>query len=306
MAKGELGKLGRFRANEQSLDLAEQIAASVGQDFDREAVRELAEALHQAMFDDILGVLDLGVTPPQLHAGIFGYPRAFSAKTTSGENAVAIDMVFDFWALFSAIIVCVTTFTAPDEDERRLLAKDIQTLFELFLARRDYLTVRRDLAHYLLNPKYKGQTLSMAFAMARAMIVFILCHELAHVTLGHHEKEEDDDSSLEFEADALAAEYFLKVVEHGKITNQTYIHVFPPLACAPLVLTMVFELYETWLESVGLGAAMPNTHPPAIERTKKLQDIMQRHLDDKADEIACGAKRAITDLHGWLRLKVRN
>lgn len=306
MAEDELGKLGRFRANEQSLDLAEQIAASVGQEFDREAVRALAEALHQAMFDDLLGVLELGVTPPQLHAGIFGYPRAFSAKTTSGENAVAIDMVFDFWVLFSAIIVCVVTFTVPNEGERRVLAKDIQTLFELFLARQDYLKVRRELAHYLLNPKYKGQTLSMAFAMARAMIVFVLCHELAHVVLDHHDNEEGDDASMEFEADALAAEYFLKVVEHGKVTNQTYIHIFPPLACAPLVLTMIFELYETWLESVGLGSAKSGTHPPAIERTKKLQDIMQRHLDEKADEVAVGAMRAIEELHDWLGLKVRS
>lgn len=306
MAKGELGKLGRFRANEQSLDLAEQIAASVGQDFDRESVRDLANALHEAMFNDLLEVLDLGVTPPQLHAGIFGYPRAFSARTTSGENAVAIDSVFDFWVFFSAIIVCVTTFTAPDQDERRLLAKDIRTLFELFLAKRDYLTVRLELAHYLLNPKYNGPILSMASGMARAMIVFVLCHELAHVVLDHHDNEEGDDASMEFEADALAAEYFLKVVEHGKVTNQTYIHVFPPLACAPLVLTMIFELYETWLESVGLGRSTRDTHPPAIERTKRLQDILQRHLDDKADEIAIGAMHAIEELHEWLGLKVRS
>lgn len=306
MAEDELGKLGRFRANEQSLDLAEQIAASVGQEFDRENVRELADALHQTMFDDILQVLELGVTPPQLHVGIFGYPRAFSARTTSGEDAVAIDMVFDFWVFFSAMIVCVITFSAPNKDERRVLATDIQMLFELFLARRDYQTVRRNLAHYLLNPKYNGQMLSMAFAMARAMIVFILCHELAHVILGHHDNDKGDDARLEFEADALAAEYFLKIVEHGKISNQTYIHVFPPLACAPLVLTMIFELYETWLESVGLGSAKSGTHPPAIERTKKLQDIMQRHLDEKADEVAVGAMRAIEELHDWLGLKVRS
>lgn len=304
MSNDNLGKVSRFHATEPSLDFAQLIADSIGQEFDREEVRELASTLHERMFTDIVRILDLEIEAPQLHAGVFGYPRAFSAKTDDGKLAVALDMVFDFWVFFSAIIVAVCTFTVPEQDDERLIARDLSTLFNLFLAREDYVRVRQQLAHYLLDERYKGQLLNLASLIARSMTVFVLCHELAHVALHHHEKELNERVD-ELEADAEAARYFIKLIEHGKRDRNTFIHIDPTVACAPLILTMVLELFETWAIHQGMDVQTGSDHPPAMLRTKQLQDILQPILSDKAVEIAVGATMAISGLHKLLGLKVR-
>lgn len=300
----ELDQIGRFRATSESLDLAKLIASSIGQEFDRNQTESLANNLHEKMYEDLINVLDLDASKPQLHSGIFNYPRAFSAKTIQGDYAIGIDIVFDFWVFAFSTIISICTFTVPTGEDKQKIAYDTVQLFQLFQARADYYTVRRDFAYYLLDDRFGGQLRSISALIARANIVFVLCHELAHVVSAHHETTERSHR-LELEADAIAADYFLKIIEYGQSNQNTYIHIDSKIACAPLILTMIFELYETWLSSQNKIDYQTSQHPPALERTRQLQGILQPHLNDEAQDIIYGATKAVEGLHDLLGLTVR-
>ncbi|MEO1019172.1 MAG: hypothetical protein AAFY56_16000 [Pseudomonadota bacterium] len=293
--------LKQYFPTQQSLDLAERIAHAQGQSFDREATHKLAGSLYDVMFADLIRILELGQLRIDLRSGVYRFARAFSANAQNGRPAIVLDMVFDHWVFSLTQLVTICAFTVPDNRERQRIITDVSELFALFNYSGDFENSRTRMAQYLLQSEYNGQLLNLTAALARAMIVFVLCHEIAHVTLGHLSSKEENEQ-LELSADAKALEYFHAVVEYGKTDRETHVHIDPKVGCAPIVLSIIFELYEAWLESRGASFEEVSNHPPAKRRTRQLQNLMHLELGLEGREIVKGATFAIQDLRSWLKL----
>ena len=291
----------KYRPTEASLDLAERIARAQGVAFDREATRKLGGDLHGVMFADLAHVLGIEPKTIRFHSGVYPAARAFTARSGDGTPAVVLDMIFDHWVLSLTHMVCICTFTLPDHDERQQITDDVTSLFELFSFSGNFEESRRRMARYLLHPEYQKGPLNIASALARAMVVFVLCHELAHVHLDHLASAEPD-AQTELQADARAVDYFRRVVAFGRTDRNTHIHVDPKMAGAPLILSMILELYEAWLVSRGTKLGDVSRHPPASLRTAQLHKMMDADLNETALEIAVGARHAIEDIAEWLGL----
>ena len=290
----------RYVPTERSLDLAESIARAQGTSFDREAIRKLGGNLYEVMFADIIRVLNVDATAITFRSGVYPFARAFSAKAQDGRPAVVLDMVFDYWLFSLTQLVCITIFTVPDEQERRQITADVSYLFELFSYSGDFKTSRRRMARYLLDPNYNNENLKISNLLTRAMIIFVLCHELVHIQLQHLDQPASTDAELR--ADAHAVSSFVKIVEYGKTNRDTHIYVDPRMAGGPLVMSMIFELYEAWLTARGVDLEQQSTHPPSKDRTAQMQHLMAAELNEPALEIVVGSTHAIRDIGRWLNL----
>ncbi len=298
--RDETRPLGAVNPDERSLDFAEQVAASLGMPFDREKTRELGMRLYETMFADLVRVLELDLETPDFHSGIYPEARAFAAKTGAGRSAVALDMKFDFWVTSLAHLVGILTFSVPEPIEQRRITATIAGLFELYTNSAEFDRLRQRMATYYLDPRFGGKILNITHPLGRSMMVFILCHEIAHIRLGHLDRAGSPE--LELEADAEAAAYFQRVIEYGQRDRNTHIHVDPKVAGAPLIFSMILELFEAWLTVRGFDLEADRQHPPAAQRTAQLQRLMAEGLNDPALEITIGATHAIRGLHTLLGL----
>ncbi len=299
MARNASIPVGRYSPSAQSLDFAEQIAKVQGLPFDRAATERLGSNLYEIMFAELIEVLELNQDPPDFHSGIYPSARAFAALTSDGRQVIALDMVFDYWIASLHHIVGVCTFSVPSEDEQRRIANDMQRLFALFQDSRDYRRVREPISYYVLAPNY-AEIIRLTNLMGRASLVFVMCHELAHGQLKHHDSAAIPEQELE--ADRAAASMFKRVVAKGQAERCDHIHIDPKIMCAPIVFTMILELFEAWLTAQGADLS-GGSHPPASERTAQLQRLLQDEFNEVAQEIVIGSTYAIAELHTLLGLK---
>ena len=298
MSRDKNKPVGRFTPTEQSLDFSERIAKLHGLPFDRKATEDLGTNLYEVMFAELVEVLDLEITTPDFHSGVYPSARAFSALTNEGRPVVALDMVFDFWIASLHHIVAVCTFSVPSEAEQRRIATDITRLFELFRDSSDFRRAREPISHYVLAEEYVD-IIKVSSPMGRASLVFVMCHELAHLSLDHHGEAPGPEQELE--ADREAVRLFKQVLAKGQIERCKHIHIDPKVMCAPVVFTMILELFESWLEAQGLDLSS-TMHPPASKRTVQLRVLLQGEFNDVAAEIAFGSTLAITGLNSLLSL----
>ncbi len=292
------GRIGRYTPSEQSLDFSERVAQVQGVPFDREATRALGTNLYEEMYAELVQVLELEGAVPDFHSGVFRSPRAFSAYTPSGRPIVGLDMIFEYWMTSLHHIVGVLAFTVPDKTEERRIARDVTSLFGLFQNSGDFKRVRGPIAYYYLAQHY-AEIIRISNLLSRASLVFVMCHELAHLQLNHHGRAAGPDQELE--ADRRAAELFKHVVAKGQENRLGIIHIDPKVMCGPLIFTMILELFEAWLISRGVDLS-GGTHPPASERTAQLQPLLQDEFNDVAADIIQGSTHAIFGLHDLLKL----
>lgn len=292
------GRIGRYTPSEQSLDFSERVAQVQGMPFDREATRALGTNLYEEMYAELVQVLNLEDLVPDFHSGVFRSPRAFSAYTPSSRPIVGLDMIFEYWMTSLHHIVGVLAFTVPDVAEERRIFRDVTSLFGLFQNPGDFTRVRGPIAYYYLAQHY-AEIIRISNLLSRASLVFVMCHELAHLQLNHHGRAAGPDQELE--ADRKAAELFKRVVAKGRESRLSVIHIDPKVMCGPLIFTMILELFEAWLASRGVDLS-GGTHPPASERTGQLQPLLQNEFNDVAADIIQGSTHAIFGLHDLLNL----
>ncbi|MCB9942450.1 MAG: hypothetical protein H6851_02330 [Geminicoccaceae bacterium] len=291
----------KYRPDKKSLEMARRIAEAQGHAFDREATRELGGKLHDVIYADLVRVLEIDPATLDFRSGVFPEARAFTASSKDGKPAVVLDTVFEFWMFSLAHLVCICTFTVPEAHERRSIVANVERLFELFSYSGRFEDIREHMEPYIEHPEYGTEILKLSNLLTRGMTVFVLCHELAHVQLGHLDTSETT-AETELQADAHAVTLFRRVKDYGRSDNKTYIHIDPKMAGAPLILSMIFELYEAWLTSRGVVLGDVSKHPPASQRTAQLQKLMGSELNEIALNITIGATEAIKDIARWLGL----
>lgn len=296
MADGdETDPLYRVVATEDALDLAAQIAEALGEPFDRRAVAARSEILHETMFADLAS--SLGIGPDQLvfRSGVYERARAFAGLSREGVPHVVLDLVFDFWvfALGHIMVVKATIELSPEELGR--LHRVLDAVFSLFVDNHRFHQLRESVGPLLLDYKY---CLNLSHALTRAMTVSVMCHELAHIRLGHLGRPASRD--LEFEADAAGAEIFLRHVRDGGAKGPTTVYVDPKIAAAPVLLLRIFDLYEAWLARRGGPVELSPDHPSAAERAARLDTLLRPHLNERAVYILDGMSAALVDLSAEL------
>jgi hypothetical protein len=118
-----------------------------------------------------------------------------------------------------------------------------------------------------------------------------LCHELAHCSLGH--LSGNASPQKEFEADELAAHYFLKLIEAG--TQIKTIRIDPKLAGGPLLLMRFFELHARNKAKLTGTTPKHDTHPAPGERAKPIRRVLAPHMVEKATYILDGLEITLGD-----------
>ena len=283
----------RYKATPASLAFAKRVAKALGLPFDPDQVGQLADDLYEVMFADLVRVLEIDPGSVDFASGRYHRAQAFAAPNWSGQPVVVLDMVFEAWLSGLALLNTVLAVGAPNQTERQRILETANTHFEMITDSQRFERAREELAPFYL--RYE-EFLNLSEGLGRSMLVFVLCHELAHVHLGHLEQEPSREQELE--ADRLGSELFHRVVEAGKLDSETHIHVDPKVACAPIALTQILDLHETWLTLRGREPSGSSKHPTAEERLVVVKGVIEPTLTDMGAYVLNALTLGLADLRG--------
>lgn len=111
------------------------------------------------------------------------------------------------------------------------------------------------------------------------MVTFILCHEIAHIQLGHLDKSQDPEH--EFEADYLALELYERLLNFPK--KEGYLAFNSKLLCIPIVLMNYFSILEKYRFKKSNETPSRKTHPNPIDRSENLWDVIKKRNNSEAE-----------------------
>ncbi|MEQ8749142.1 MAG: hypothetical protein RIC52_05135 [Amphiplicatus sp.] len=283
-------------ATDASLDFAEQVAKLAGLPFDRDQVRADAASLEARLFGDVCKLTGLSSESFRFEAGAYFHTRIFAALDDRGRNTIALDRTFEYWISCLCLLSAVATFEEMTEPELAQLCSQVDRTLNLFVEGSSFDRSREEMKTYLVR---YAHLLNISEALARAMLVFALCHEIAHHMLGHLSAVKS--RGQEFEADKMALGYFFKIVSAGNAARSSTAYIDPKVAGAPLILTELIVLLDEWHASVYGG--MPNDggdHPGAAERLDRLKPMFEGRLNETALQVVRGFDAGIGDLRAML------
>ncbi|MBL27247.1 MAG: hypothetical protein CMM50_06835 [Rhodospirillaceae bacterium] len=289
----DLAPFQRSVPTKASLDFAEQIAALTGLPFDREAVAADSLSLHETMFADLVRILGLEADEIEFRSGSYFAVRAFAVRAESGAAHVGLDLTFDYWLAALAHLGVIATCEVLSQAQLQAIARQVNETFLLFEDASRFRSVREGLKPYLAGYPH---LINLSEGLGRAMLVFTLCHELAHCRLGHLDRP--GSREIELEADRAAAELFLEVGRHGESDRATTVHVDPKVAGAPIILMHLLALHEAWLTFHGI--TLDSTRPRAAERLAGIEPLIRPSLDEIAAYVVDGVANGIADIRSSL------
>ncbi len=274
-----------------SLAFAAQISALLDIPFDRDEVEALSRQLYETMFEDLVSVLQIDPDSVRFESGYFFATRAFVLPSEEGIPQINIDTTFDYWISTLCLLASVATFEVPDRARWTGLLEQVDATFHLFDDAKRFARARDGMTPFLTDFHH---LLNLSEGLSRTVLVFVLCHELAHCQLGHVGGPSDKDEELA--ADRIAAQLFLRVVAFGARNNDTMIHIDPKVAGAPIIFMQLLELHETWLARQGRAVADSSRHPRACDRLKTIEPILLPELSEVACNVIDGMKAGIDDI----------
>ncbi len=225
-------KGGSFLPTEYSLEIAELISKILDSEFCKEETELLSRELHERYFDIIYKIIGNDIEKIAFYSQSMRSVSAFA-----GKDFVQFDQQIDFWLFTFCHMITILACKVIDDDEFEDIIKQI--CCNLNIMRNPYLHEknREQFKPYLFR---HSDCLELSHAMSRAMIVFILCHEVAHISLEHSKVKQSKES--EFEADALACKFYLKIIEHKHNAGIIFIH--EKLLFSPVILMRFFDIFE--------------------------------------------------------------
>ena len=274
--------------DESALDRSEELARSVGLPFDREKTRELTRHLHDHYFRRLLKILP--DVPPGLQFDALAL-RTLDAFISGDDNRIVFDEQIDFWLMTCAQL---NTIAACFEME----PAEYQSLVKLF---GDYSNIRANpFQHEELRKRfwpylnhYGAPALKLSHALSRSMILFIICHEIAHARLGHLQHPATPEH--EWEADATASDLWGLVIDAGE--SAADIFVSPKIAGAPILMMRYLDLAERYHFRKSNRSPSRTTHPSPLSRATRLRECLRSRLQmDTAAYLLNGFERTLDDL----------
>lgn len=283
---------------EGSLAFAAQISELLGLRFDRAEIEAQSKTLYETMFMDLTTVLEIDPVTVRFQSGYFHATRAFVLSGRDGAAQINLDTTFDYWTSALSLLAAIATFEVPSATQWEGLARQVDAAFHLFDDATRFAAAREGMMPYLAGYHH---LLNLSEGLSRAMLVFTLCHELAHCRLDHLDKPADQ--SQELEADRLAAYDFLKVIAYGRGNRDTTIHVDPKVAGAPIVFMHLLDLHEAWLLHQGRELNRLGGHPRAAERLAAIAPILTPAQIETAKTVLEGMIAGIADIRAVFTCK---
>ena len=185
-----------------------------------------------------------------------------SREVIDGKNIIIADELVN---MFLTWFSCLAFYASMNTDE----PKDKKALSRMFIGVIDTLVCRNvdDCVDGMLEivTKYDNST-KFACLMSRAMYSFNLCHEIAHVALGHS----DNSRINEFDADALGYEIFYSTILNHDILK--HLEFFGGLRRAPLALFDILDVVEYYKLEILNQSSDYKIHPEPFLRKAALLD----------------------------------
>lgn len=280
----------RFITNQEGLDISKSLADAMGIPFDYEEVRKASNDLHQNYYNKISTILGPTSTGGvKFDAGAMRLVNAFAEPIDKDSQSIYFDEQLDFWLFTCAHLMVVAACKAlEDPGYRNLISLFINTLnvpLNPYLHEKNRLPFKKFLLEY-------HDCVELSHALSRSMIVFTVCHELAHIKHGHISMSETPNH--EIEADTLAAFFFGKIIDAEYDAGDIYVH--RKLAGSPILLMHFFDLLErNRFKNTGRYSKRI-THPHPIERSKNLSVALSSYLDDDANYLLNGCLLSLEDI----------
>lgn len=287
------------RPTEDSLDFAETVAAYLDSDLDRESTRDLSNRLHGHYFNCLLQTLNVDPATIDFDAASYKNISAAASKSASGKSVIEFDEYLDFWLFSCCHLTTIMACKPLDGEEYR----ETLTVFQMNLAMRHDPSLQREVAarDKKLAAKHMD-CMRLSHALSRAMIIFFMCHELAHVQLGHLDTEKELQHELD--ADKHAAKLFLSVVDADTAAGDIF--VSPKLTCAPLLLFRFLEMseaYELTKRSGDSATPFVSDHPIAFERYRSIYPTLKDTIIDRSEYILTSFRLALDDAAKLLEIE---
>lgn len=286
---------GTFRATEKSLDIAAEVARLVGQSFDLEETSSFVGRLHRTYYDNIVKTLGLS----NMTIGFAsGNSRQVAAFVPRQSTIVHFDEHLDFWTFTLTHLLTVSACKVLSVDERSVLLKLFHFVADPVLFPSRYSEARERLLPWI---RQHSDCLELSHALSRGMIVFIICHEIAHTVLGHTRIV--TSKTHEFKADALAVEYFRRIQQEG--TNVEWIFVHQKVLCAPILLLRLVSHAESIVETRTGTSPNRESHPAPSERAGRIGALLSSAMTDGCKYVLDSFSAALDDIVADLGLESR-
>jgi hypothetical protein len=256
----------KFLATEEGLEFARSVAGQLGMRFDLDATRREADEMHEFYYQAIVRVTGLPVSLAAFRAAAWRNVNAFVPFSESEQGEVFFDEQLDAWLLVISQLITIMAC-------KQLEANEVGALVSAFVRNLD--VAIEPFLHESTRKRFKGficrhaDCMPVAVPLRRAMVVFVICHELAHVVAGHHNIPQAPSRPIEWEADRIASDLYRKIVLAGLDAHPISIH--PKLAGAPILMMHCFDLITKRRLQRGEAIRLKSSHPLGAERAESLR-----------------------------------
>lgn len=258
----------------QSLDKSEHIAKALGMTFNRSAVAVDGRQLHKNYYRDICKTLNLPTNQIEFDSGRLNTMEVFVAPL-KGRDIVVFDDFMDFWVQDLNFLLTFSACYHFSKEETVALTDMVQRRLDWTGNHESRHSEFRDELWPLVSNFV--DILPAANALTMTQVAFMLCHEIAHSTLGH--LSGGDRYEIELEADHQAFEYLLKVKSNRD--KLTYLKINDSTLGAPSLSL----LYLSAMSKKNLGVdSSTKVYPSFEERAKKLERQASLHWNDRSVE----------------------
>jgi hypothetical protein len=267
----------KYLATEEGLEFARAAAERLGMEFDREATRREADQMHELYYGAIVRVTGLPEALSEFRAAGWRKVNAFVPITQNKQGIVYFDEQLDAWLLVVAQLVTIMAC-------KQLEPNEVGALISAFIDNLD--VAMNPFLHEVTRRRFKGficrylDCMEIAVPLRRAMVVFVICHEIAHIMAGHHNLPGAPSRPIEWEADRIASDLYVKVVQAGLDAHPISIH--PKLAGAPILMMHSFDLILKRRIQRGERLKTKTGHPLGVERAEALLSSLRPVLQEAA------------------------
>jgi|GEM_PF-4091954 len=260
----------KYLSTEEGLAFSEAIAALLGVEFDREGTRVEADHMHDLYFDAIIRTANLDPDLVRFRSAAYRNLNAYVPYSRATKGTVVFDELLDPWLMSATVLLTIMACKPLEPNEVRALTSafiaNLNVSANPFLHEQN----RRRLQGFMCR---HSDALPIAVPLRRAMVVFILCHEIGHIQAQHHRQNKGSDPVLEMEADARAVELYSTVCRAGLEAHP--ISVDPKLAGAPILMMEFFAFLEQHQSRALHLEPNAGTHPHPASRAAYLREALK-------------------------------
>lgn len=257
----------RLHATDAGLASAKIAAEKLGLTYDPEQIVEDVPRLAEYYYLDICRVLTPYVKDIQFdqYIEITKFPNAKAYYTPYKDKAIFFDQLLELSVgnlFFQILTLTFASLTKAEIDEITALLENTLKSFG------DNQALKKNFHTLFIKQIEPTGIIHLHHSMTITVIIFILCHEIAHHYLSHLDYAQS--KAQELEADKLAYEWLIIISQH--IDDLQYARVGNNMLCAPIIYKRLLNIRE----EIGIGLPDKATHPSSLERANQLLPMFEK------------------------------